>query len=295
MWWSTDPISLVSMGLLMSKIKYWLGWLLRPLCWSPEFWCASCGSCAKAMCSTRVRSLLTLVEHKTASQRRMQPSWRLEGAQMIMQLLLVVLCVGWVVLAMVFGILPFAPLIVGVMEALPGLALTSMLTEQFRNFRSCSVSMDVGFETWAKGWLWNRVPCKVPRRDPTIPSVFEPWLSGSIQRFQILWHAWMLKWKKMYWNVGWHMLRHNTGTVLRKVFAQTWAFLGWISLVSPMTAWGTLQSGARALLAKKRMSDLLQQQVSFQAMEQQQQFEWKKHIIYIYIICWLIWEPSGSK
>ena len=49
---------------------------------------------------------------------------------MIMQLLLVVLCVGWVVLAMVFGIPPSAPLIVGVMEALPGLALTSMLTEQ---------------------------------------------------------------------------------------------------------------------------------------------------------------------
>ena len=113
----------------MPKIKYWLGWLLRPLCWSPEFWCASCGSGANAMCSTRVRSLLTLVEHKTASQRRMQPSWRLEGAQMIMQLLLVVLCVGWVVLAMVFGILPFAPLIVGAMEALPGLALTSMLTD----------------------------------------------------------------------------------------------------------------------------------------------------------------------
>ena len=63
----------------------------------------------------------------------MQPSRRLEGAQMIMQLLLMVLCVGWVLLAMVFGILPAAPLIVGAMEALPGLALTSMLTEQLRN------------------------------------------------------------------------------------------------------------------------------------------------------------------
>ena len=70
---------------------------------------------------------------KTTGQRRMQPSRRLERAQMIMQLLLVVLCVGWVALAMVFGILPSAPLIVGAMEALPGLALTSMLTEQLRN------------------------------------------------------------------------------------------------------------------------------------------------------------------
>ena len=70
---------------------------------------------------------------KTTGQRRMQPSRRLERAQMIMQWLLMVLCVGWVVLAMVFGILPFAPLIVGAMEALPGLALTSMLTEQLRN------------------------------------------------------------------------------------------------------------------------------------------------------------------
>ena len=52
--------------------------------------------------------------------RRMQPSRRLERA-------------GWVVLAMVFGILPFAPLIVEAMEALPGLALTSMLTEQLGN------------------------------------------------------------------------------------------------------------------------------------------------------------------
>ena len=67
------------------------------------------------------------------SSLRMQPSRRLERAQMIMQLLLVVLCVGWVVLAMVFGILPSAPLIVGAMEALPGLALTPMLTEQLRN------------------------------------------------------------------------------------------------------------------------------------------------------------------
>ena len=63
----------------------------------------------------------------------MQPSRRLERAQMIMQLLLMVLCVGWVLLAMVFGILPSAPLIVGAMEALPGLALTSMLTERLRN------------------------------------------------------------------------------------------------------------------------------------------------------------------
>ena len=70
---------------------------------------------------------------KTTGQRRMQPSRRLERAQMIMQLLLMVLCVGWVLLAMVFGILPSAPLIVGAMEALPGLALTSMLTEQLRN------------------------------------------------------------------------------------------------------------------------------------------------------------------
>ena len=70
---------------------------------------------------------------KTTGQRRMQPSRCLERAQMIMQLLLTVLCVGWVVLAMVFGILPSAPLIVGAMEALPGLALTSMLTEQLRN------------------------------------------------------------------------------------------------------------------------------------------------------------------
>ena len=70
---------------------------------------------------------------KTTGQRRMQPSLRLKRAQMIMQLLLVVLCVGWVVLAMVFGILPSAPLIVGAMEALPGIALTSMLTEQLRN------------------------------------------------------------------------------------------------------------------------------------------------------------------
>ena len=70
---------------------------------------------------------------KTTGQRRMQPSRRLERAQMIMQLLLTVLCVGWVVLAMVFGILPSTPLIVGAMEALPGLALTSMLTEQLRN------------------------------------------------------------------------------------------------------------------------------------------------------------------
>ena len=70
---------------------------------------------------------------KTTGQRRMQPSRRLERAQMIMQLLLVVLCVGWVVLAMVFGILPSAPLIVGAMEAFPGVALTFMLTEQLRN------------------------------------------------------------------------------------------------------------------------------------------------------------------
>ena len=65
--------------------------------------------------------------------RRVQPSRRLERAQMIMQLLLMVLGVGWVVLAMVFGILPSAPLIVGAVEALPGLALTSMLSEQLRN------------------------------------------------------------------------------------------------------------------------------------------------------------------
>ena len=74
----------------------------------------------------------------------MQPSRRLERAQMIMQLLLMVLCVGWVLLAMVFGILPSAPLIVLAMEALPALALTSMLSEQLGKFRSCSVSMDVG-------------------------------------------------------------------------------------------------------------------------------------------------------
>ena len=122
--------------------------------------------------------------------------------------------------------------------------------------------------------MWNRVLCKVLRRNPIL-SVFKLWLNGSTERFQSLWHAWMLKWKKMYWNVGWHMLRPNPGTVLMKVFVQTWAFLGCISLVSPMNAWVALRRGARAVLAKKRMSDLLQQQVSFQAMEQQQ-FEWKK-------------------
>ena len=54
--WSTHPISMISMAwLLMPKIKYWLGWLLQPLCWSLEFCCASCGSGASAMCSTRVR------------------------------------------------------------------------------------------------------------------------------------------------------------------------------------------------------------------------------------------------
>ena len=82
------------------------------------------------------------------------------------------------------------------------------------------------------------------------------------------------------------MLRLNPGTVSMKVFVQTWAFLGWISLVSPMNAWGTLPRGVRAVLAKKRMSDLLQQRVSFQSMEQQQ-FEWKKHAVYIYICIYI--------
>ena len=54
---------------------------------------------------------------------------------------------------MVFGILPFAPLIVGAMEALPGLALTSMLSEQLRNLAS--------FESVLIAWmLGQRVECE---------------------------------------------------------------------------------------------------------------------------------------
>ena len=197
------------------------------------------------------------------SSLRMQPSRRLERAQMIMQLLLVVLCVGWVVLAMVFGILPSAPLIVGAMEALPGLALTPMLTEQLRNL--------------GKGFECETECCAKFHGEirPYFQSSNFGWVVQSKDsRFYGMLGCWCGR--RCIGNVGWHMLRLNLGTVLMKVFVQTWAFLGWISLVSPMNAWATLRRSARALLANKRMSDLLQQQVSFQAMEQQQ-FEWKKN------------------
>ena len=245
MWWSTHPISMSFMawplvrktGILVCHL--WK-WFKRNVFYSQK-----------------------------NTGRRMQPSRRLERA-------------GWVVLAMVFGILPFAPLIVAAMEALPGLALTSMLTEQLGNFGKGTLCRSfqavlLASMLMAKGWIWNRVLCKVPRRNPIL-SVFKFSLSGSTERFQSLslWHVWMLKWKKVYWNVGWHMLRLNPGTVLMKVFVQTWAFLGCICLVSPMNAWGTLRRAARAVLAKKRMSDRLQQQVSFEVMEQQQ-FELKKY------------------
>ena len=159
---------------------------------------------------------------------------------MIMQLLLMVLCVGWVLLAMVFGILPSAPLIVGAMEALPGLALTSMLTEQLRNLgkglnlkQSAAQSSTEKSHTFSVQTLIEWFNRKIPESMACLDAEVE---------------------EDVCWNVGCYMLRLNPGTVLMKVFVQTWAFLGCICLVSPMNAWA-LRRGARAVLAKKRMSE----------------------------------------
>ena len=249
--------------LLMLKIKYWLGWLLRPLCWSPEFCCASCGSGASAMCSTRVR--------------RPQARGECSHLDVWKELKWSCSCFWW----------SFVLVGSSLRWSLASFPLLLWLLRPWRRFlalpwRPCWQNR---FETWAKGWMWNRMLCSVPPTNPIL-LVFKHWSNGSTDIFQSLWHAWMLKWKKMYWNVGWHMLRLNPGTVLMKVFVQTWAFLGCICLVSHMNALGTLRKGARALLAKKRMSDPLQERVSFQSMEQQQ-FEWKQHAVNIFVYIYI--------
>ena len=50
-----------------------------------------------------------------------------------MQLLLVVICISWVVLAVIVDIVPYIPATVAGVEMLPSLALTWILFEQVRN------------------------------------------------------------------------------------------------------------------------------------------------------------------
>ncbi|CAJ1430303.1 unnamed protein product [Effrenium voratum] len=71
--------------------------------------------------------------NKVTGQRRMQPSRRLDRAQVILQLLLVIVGVSLVLLAAVFGVLPFIPLVVVLLTAPPAGGLSVMIWEQLRN------------------------------------------------------------------------------------------------------------------------------------------------------------------
>lgn len=58
---------------------------------------------------------------------------RVERVQVVLQLLLAILCMAYVVLAAVFGIIPMVPLGMAIVIAPPTVALTSMLKQQLHN------------------------------------------------------------------------------------------------------------------------------------------------------------------
>ena len=91
---------------------------------------------------------------------------RVERVQVVLQLLLAILCMAYVVLAAVFGIIPMVPLGMAIVIAPPAVALTSMLEQQLHNLarglnmKKRSSSMKGGkfsFKTF-KDWLQQGAP-----------------------------------------------------------------------------------------------------------------------------------------
>ena len=66
-------------------------------------------------------------------QARKSQMRRVERVQVVLQLLLAILCMAYVVLAAVFGIIPMVPLGMAIVIAPPTVALTSMLEQQLHN------------------------------------------------------------------------------------------------------------------------------------------------------------------
>lgn len=128
---------------------------------------------------------------KANGQRRMQPSRRVERAQVVLQLLLAVLCMAWVFFAAVFGIIPVIPLAVAAVTAPPTIALTSMLHEQLKNLgRGLNVKQSVAQASFTKGvdfsfqtlvdWFKKEAPVSIASMDAEVlEDVLERGLQNS--------------------------------------------------------------------------------------------------------------------
>ena len=124
---------------------------------------------------------------------------RVERVQVVLQLLLAILCMAYVVLAAVFGIIPMVPLGMAIVIAPPTVALTSMLEQQLHNLarglnmKKRSSSMKGGkfsFKTF-KDWLQQGAPESMASMDldvnwPLLPIRGRPRMTNYAQRSAFL-------------------------------------------------------------------------------------------------------------
>ena len=152
---------------------------------------------------------------------------RVERVQVVLQLLLAILCMAYVVLAAVFGIIPMVPLGMAIVIAPPTVALTSMLEQQLHNLarglnmKKRSSSMKGGkfsFKTF-KDWLQQGAPESMASMDLDVnEEILEQGLATAPIR----------------------------GRPRMTNYAQRSAFLGSKSALPPMSACPMLRRSARA-------------------------------------------------